>query len=66
MAILLNLVKPCSILLNYYSKPTFKTDKDCLKLVHFNARSLNANFTQIESYISSFEVMLDVITISET
>ena len=51
---------------NYYSKPTFKTDKDCLKIVHFNARSLNANLTQIESYISSFEVMFDVITISET
>ena len=51
---------------NYYYKPTFKTGKDCLKIVHFNARSLNANFTQIESYISSFEVMFDVIIISET
>ena len=25
---------------NYYSKPTFKTGKYCLKSVHFNARSL--------------------------
>ena len=43
-----------------------KLVKDCLKIVHFNDRSLNANFTQIESYISSFKVMFDVKHRSET
>ena len=44
---------------------TLKKDKG-LSIVHFNARSLNSNFGNIESYISQLECVFDIITISET
>ena len=34
--------------------------------MHFNARSLNANFKQIESYIHTLNTVFDVITLSES
>ena len=37
-----------------------------LSIIHFNARSLNANFLNIELYLSQLEVKFDVIAISET
>ena len=35
-------------------------------IIHFNAHSLNANFLNIELYLSQLEVKFDVIAISET
>ena len=35
-------------------------------IIHFNARSLNANFQNIELYLSQLEVKFDVVAISET
>ena len=35
-------------------------------IIHFNARSLNANLDKIKDYINSLNVSFDVIAISET
>ena len=37
-----------------------------LSIVQFNARSLNANFSNIDAYLSSLSFKFDIITISET
>ena len=37
---------------NYYSKPTFKTGKDCRKSIHFNASSVNANFPHMKATLA--------------
>ena len=39
---------------------------DYPNIIHFHARSLNANFKQIESNIHTLNRLFDVITISET
>ena len=44
---------------------TMKNNKG-LSIVQFNARSLHANFGNIDSYISQLNFAFDVITISET
>ena len=64
-----NLLNKITTESNYYNDETLcKTIKNNkgLSVVHFNARSLNANFRNIESYISQLEFMFDVITVSET
>merc|ERR1711867_139602 len=37
-----------------------------LQLSNFNARSLNANFDKIETYISQLDFRFDIIAVSET
>ena len=44
---------------------TMKNNKG-LSIVQFNARSLNANFGNIDAYISQLNFEFDVITTSET
>ena len=40
--------------------------KNGINIIHLNARSMNTNFKQIESYIHTFEIEFDIIAISET
>ena len=40
--------------------------KNGINIIHFNARSMDTNFKQIESYIHTFEIEFDIIAISET
>ena len=58
----------------YYSDQQFNEDLCVsqsvvggnLSFVHFNARSLNANFENICNYLKSLNIAFDVIAISET
>ena len=55
---------------NYYSDCQFtaKIDKyhDGLSFIHFNARSLGANFINITEYLTDLNHSFDIIAISET
>ena len=37
-----------------------------VSFIHFNARSLNCNFRQIEDYLKTLDYAFDVIAVSET
>ena len=41
-------------------------NKNGLSIVHFNARSLNANFRNIEMYFSELDFKFDIIAVTET
>ena len=64
-----NLISKITTESNYYTddtlSETMKNNKG-LSIVQFNARSLNANFSNIDAYISSLSFKFDIITISET
>ena len=54
---------------NYYTEAQFLKhfkENENLNIIHFNARSLKANFVRIENYLCELKCMFDIITISET
>ena len=54
---------------NYYTDCQFKeniTKVNGVSLIHFNARGLNKNLNEINSYLSQLNYYFDVIAISET
>lgn len=53
---------------NYYSEDQFKDvnlDK-CISVIHFNSRSLYANYQNLKEYLSQFTIPFSVVAISET
>ena len=56
---------------NYYTDNQFDTNMQDigllgLSIIHFNARSLNANFVKIYDYLNGLSLNFDIIAISET
>ena len=53
---------------NYYVEDQFKKrfSKNDFSVIHLNARSLKANFTQINNYIDTLDNSFDIIAVSET
>ena len=53
----------------YYTEETFKNNiklDNCISVIHFNSRSLNANFKHINDYLRQFTIPFNIIAISET
>lgn len=54
----------------YYTDDQFKelitNSQKGLSIIHFNCRSLNANFSNLETYLSELNYYFDIIGISET
>ncbi|KAJ8031441.1 hypothetical protein HOLleu_24631 [Holothuria leucospilota] len=53
----------------YYSDDQFKQKFDSekgLSIIHFNCRSLYANFSSLETYLNELNLKFDIIAISET
>ena len=53
---------------DYYIEDQFKKQfaKNNFSILHLNARSLKANFTEINNYVGSLDKSFDIIAISET
>ena len=53
---------------SYYTEDqlnTIKRDK-CFSIIHFNSRSMYANFNSIQNYLRKFDNPFNIIAISET
>ena len=54
---------------NYFTDKQFSecfSKENNLSVIHFNARSIKANFEKISSYIYEFKQIFDIVAISET
>ncbi|XP_042076683.1 uncharacterized protein LOC106633234 [Haplochromis burtoni] len=60
-----NKTNECNYYTNEQLKKEFKVEQG-ITMVHFNSRSLYANFQSIKDYITQFEQPFNVIAISET
>ena len=56
----------CKYYDNFQFNGLSKKENTGLSIIHFNARSLNANFDHIKDFLFTLNIPFDVITISET
>ena len=61
-----NILVNCKYYDNFQFNVLSKKENTGLSIIHFNARSLNANFDHIKDFLCTLNIPFDVITISET
>ena len=61
-----NILVNCKYYDNFQFNVLSKKENTGLSIIHFNARSLNANFDHIKDCLCTLNIPFDVITISET
>ena len=60
-----NILVNCTYYDNFQFSVLSKKENTGLSIIHFNARSLNANFDHIKDFLCTLNIPFDVITISE-